>query len=91
MTIEDKKNIINDISKLTWACRRGMLELDVLLGNFLREAYDKLSLEDKSHFVSLLSCKDPEIFAWLMDYEVPKDPHILKITKMIRKHARSRV
>lgn len=89
--IEDKKNIINHISKLSWACRRGMYELDVLLGNFLKDAYMSLQFDDKLHFVSLLSCEDPKIYAWLMDYEVPEDPNLVRITNMIRDHARSRI
>ena len=84
-------DFINNMPKLKWACRRGMLELDVLLGNFLNEAYFKLSDEDKKNFVALLSCKDPELFAWLLGQEVPDDEGLAKMTDMIRKHARSRI
>lgn len=86
-----KKIFLDDIPQLTWACRRGMLELDVLLGNFLREAYPKLSLEDKALFVQLLSYSDPELFAWLMGRDVPEESGLLKITEMIRQHAKSRI
>ena len=69
--------------KLRWACRRGMLELDVILGNFLNEAYPALSEEDKERFVELLNCTDPELFAWLMGHEHPKDPDLSKIVEII--------
>ena len=34
-------------SKIFWHSRRGMLELDLLLVPFAREAFETLSLEDK--------------------------------------------
>ena len=37
-------------ARLRWACRRGMLELDVLFRPFVDEAYDDLSDEDKFIF-----------------------------------------
>lgn len=80
---------INNMSKLQWACRRGMLELDVLLGNFLNEAYSALPDADKHLFVNLLSCPDPEIFAWLMGRE-EADPEHQSIVEKIRAHVRSR-
>lgn len=86
----DKKIIVNDMSRLRWACRRGMLELDVILGNFLNEAYLSLELDDKQRFVDLLSCTDPELFAWLLGHEVPTDPDTLKMVEIIRRHGKSR-
>lgn len=80
-----------DQAKLQWACRRGMLELDVLLGNFLNEAYPALSLDDKNRFIALLKCSDPEIFSWLLGREKPEDEDLAFITKLIRHHAKSRI
>ena len=55
---------MNKISqkRLEWACRRGMLALDVLLRNFLREAYPKLSSDDQELFVHLLEENDQDLF-----------------------------
>ena len=91
MVPTNQKKILDNIPKLKWACRRGMLELDVLLGNFLTEAYPNLSLEEKQLFVELLECADPELFAWLMGYEIPTDARLATITNIIRHHARSRI
>lgn len=91
MSNNNETIFINNIAKLQWACRRGMLELDVILSNFLKEAYSSLSDEDKSHFVDLLSCPDPVLFDWLMGREMPEDAHLAKITEIIRNHAKSRI
>lgn len=88
---KDKNDLLENISKLQWACRRGMLELDVLLSNFLNEAYAAQALEDKLLFIELLSYEDPVIFAWIMGHETPAGAGMVKITEAIRQHARSRV
>lgn len=87
MQVDDR---INNFTRLKWACRRGMLELDVLLGNFLNEAYPGLSPEDQQRFTDLLDCTDPELFSWLLGREVPENPELAKITEAISRHARSR-
>lgn len=89
MNNNESNDIVNNIAKLEWACRRGMLELDVLLGNFLKHAYPSLPLEDKKRFVRLLECSDPELFSWLMGQVQPSDKDLAAITEVIRRHARS--
>lgn len=91
MERDDINNIVNNTARLQWACRRGMLELDVLLGNFLKEAYSQLLLEDKKLFVELLGCTDPELFAWLMGYKTPSDEGLARIINVLRCHAQSRI
>lgn len=90
MQDDEIKNMLSHPAKLEWACRRGMLELDVLLGNFLKEAYPSLTTDDKILFIKLLNSSDPELFAWIMGHETPADDSVIKITDMIRSHARSR-
>ena len=41
-------------ARLKWACRRGMLELDVLFLPFVDEAFDSLSYEQQEIFENLL-------------------------------------
>lgn len=90
MKDDNVNNFLDNIDKLRWSCRRGMLELDVLLGNFLTEAYSGLERADKERFVLLLNCTDPELFTWLMGRESPADADLARITDIIRQHAKSR-
>lgn len=90
MIPDHDSNILNNISKLKWACRRGMLELDVLLGNFVSEAYAGLTIEDKNLFIEFLTFSDPELFAWLLGSKTPTDPRIAYMVDRIRNHAQSR-
>jgi len=70
-------------SRLKWACRRGMLELDVLFTPFVEEAFDDLSFEDKELFEQLLTCDDPDLFAWFMGHQKCEDPELARMVAII--------
>ncbi|WP_417615973.1 succinate dehydrogenase assembly factor 2 [Oceanisphaera sp.] len=63
----------SDKPRLVWACRRGMLELDVILGPFVEHEYDGLNDEHKAVFRRLLECDDPDLFAWFMGHQRSND------------------
>jgi antitoxin CptB len=67
-----------------------MLELDVLLGNYLNEVYPTLSIKNKHLFIQLLNCSDPEILAWLLGETRPNNPLFTTIIEAIRHHAQAR-
>ncbi|MCK4743551.1 MAG: succinate dehydrogenase assembly factor 2 [Sulfuriflexus sp.] len=72
------------ITRLAWQCRRGMLELDLLLTNFLENGYTQLSSESKQAFVELLDIVDTELLEYLMGRHVHKEAHIQHVIEAIR-------
>jgi len=80
----DKKRI----SRMRWACRRGMLELDVLLGPFMDVAFDSLSDDDQILFERLLTSDDPDLFAWFMGHVKCEDPELARIVDVILKRVK---
>ena len=78
-----KKFQLDSKAKLKWACRRGMLELDVLFEPFVDEAYDALNDEQKFVFQRLLACEDPELFAWFMGHEHCEDEELRAMVSII--------
>lgn len=72
------------ISRVRWACRRGMLELDVLFQPFVEAHYEQMTLEDKNIFVRLLEGEDPVLFAWFMGHEKCLDPELSKMVIRVR-------
>lgn len=76
--------------RLRWSCRRGMLELDVLLEKFLESAYLKLDAQEQAIFVKLLDCSDQDLFNWFMAKEIPADPNFAEMVNKIRENARNR-
>jgi antitoxin CptB len=76
-------------SKLLWACRRGMLELDVLFMPFAQEVFDNLSEVDKFTFERLLSCDDPDLFSWFMGHKVCEDEALAEMVRVILKRGKA--
>jgi antitoxin CptB len=70
-------------ARLKWACRRGMLELDILFIPFVEEAYDALSLEQQYIFERLLTEQDPDLFAWFMGHKVCEDKELNAMVQLI--------
>lgn len=59
-------------ARIRWGCRRGMLELDLLLGRVLERHLTQWNVEEKQDFISLLEQADPDLMQWcLSDGPVP--------------------
>lgn len=71
------------LGRLKWACRRGMLELDVLFLPFVEQAFDDLSDGEKLVFERLLTCDDPDLFAWFMGHKKCDDPDLATIVQKV--------
>jgi antitoxin CptB len=74
--------------KLRWACRRGMLELDILLAPFVEHGYDALTDAEKLIFERLLACDDPDLFAWFMGHATSPDPQLQALVQVILNRVR---
>lgn len=74
-------------SRLKWACRRGMLELDVLFMPFVEEGFQQLSEDQKVTFERLLTSDDPDLYAWFMGHQKCEDVEF----KSMIEHILSRV
>ena len=73
------------INKLRLQCRRGMLELDILLERILEHDYVLLSFSEQAAFARLLDYSDPELLVWLTGQEDPLDPELALLMDHIRK------
>ena len=71
-------------SRLFWQCRRGMLELDILLQDFLDHGYGALDEKERSSFEELLTCHDNLLLEYLMGRTVPSDPVLASLVTKVR-------
>jgi antitoxin CptB len=71
-------------AKLGWHCRRGMLELDLILNRFTQSQIDSLTETQLKAFEALLTCTDPELFSWLMGHSSPADRELVEIVEFIK-------
>ncbi|MEC6798977.1 MULTISPECIES: succinate dehydrogenase assembly factor 2 [Photobacterium] len=71
-------------ARVKWACRRGMLELDVLVMPFFEECFDDLSEQEQRDFISLLTCDDPDLFKWMMQHgRSDNTAHAMMVDKIV--------
>lgn len=77
--LKQSEEILKDKRRLVWACRRGMVELDVLFMPFADEVYDDLSPREQALFRRLLTCDDPDLFAWIMGHVECPDAELKEI------------
>lgn len=76
-----------DRGRLRWKCRRGMLELDLVLLSFLDKHYDALTEQQKKTFEKLLEEQDPTLHSWFMRQAIPEDKEIADMVEYIRHSA----
>jgi antitoxin CptB len=72
---------------MRWKCRRGMLELDLLLRGFLDSGYGALEEPDRRCFDRILDYPDAVLLEWLMGRIRPADKDVARLIEKIRSSA----
>ncbi len=70
-------------ARLKWACRRGMLELDVLFMPFVETGFHELDDNQKEIFERLLTSDDPDLYAWFMGHQSCEDKEFADMITLI--------
>ena len=76
-------------NRLVWRCRRGILELDLLLRGFLEDGYEQMDEDGQGGFVKLLELPDQELFEYLLEQKNPKDGEIASVVEEICRTAKA--
>jgi antitoxin CptB len=76
----------NRKAKIKWNCRRGMLELDLMLKSFSENNLDNLSESQVCAFEKLLEMQDPDIYHWLTTENILKEEELADIVSTIRSY-----
>ena len=77
-------NTLSSPARLRWACRRGMLELDLLLLPFFEQVFAKLNQQEQKLFEQLLGCNDQELYNWLIKHESVTYPELASLVERVR-------
>lgn len=78
---------MSELARLRWKCRRGMLELDLLLRDFLDHGYAQLDDDATQRFDALLDYPDAVLLEWMMGRMQPADKDVAKLVEQIRSSA----
>ncbi len=72
-------------ARLKWRCRRGMKELDMLLGRWLEKSWPEAGDEWRRSFEWLLEQPDPDLADWLIGGTRPADAnHAALVDDIVR-------
>ena len=73
-------------ARLRWRCRRGMKELDVLLGRWLECGWPEAGDDRRRSFEWLLEQPDPDLADWLIGGGRPADAnHAALVDDIVRR------
>jgi antitoxin CptB len=75
---------MDDLGRLRWQCRRGMLELDLLLRRFVDTGYEALPSAEREAFGRLLDYPDDTLLELLMGRMTSTEGVITRVIQKIR-------
>ena len=76
---------MSDMDRLRWSCRRGLLELDLVLQRFLNEEYPSLGAEQRETFNRLLRLQDNDLLDLAMGRADKSDKEFGVLVNLMRK------
>ncbi len=76
-----------ELARTRWRCRRGLLELDLLLLRFVEYGYAGLDPAQRAAFERMLTLADTELLGLLQGESKPTDPEWARLVDIIRCHA----
>ena len=76
---------ITEYSELKWRCRRGMLELDILLNSYLDKNYSTMSQQQGDLFSEVLDYPDQVLFDLLLGNMQSSDARVNRLVSEIQR------
>jgi antitoxin CptB len=73
-----------EIDRIRWRCRRGLLELDLVLGAFVRNELERLPAAEVALFGRLLDAADNDLWDWVSARDEPADAELVGLVRRLR-------
>jgi antitoxin CptB len=75
---------MGELDRIRWSCRRGLLELDLVLERFVTDHYERLNQREKNVFSELLKLPDNDLLDLAMGRADTTDPEYGDLIKLMR-------
>ncbi len=72
------------IERVRWRCRRGLLELDIVLGRFIEQRYPSLDNEQRVVFDELLDLADNDLWDLITGKKEPTLAHSREVLDWLK-------
>ena len=73
-----------ELNRLRWRCRRGLLELDIVLSRFIDSHYSSLTAEEKTSFIELLTEADNDLWEMISGVNATSTAHNEHVLSLLR-------
>ena len=75
---------MSGLGRIRWDCRRGMLELDIVLDRFLAQHFERLTPLEVATFKELLSLPDHDLWGMIQGEKMDGDDNIKRVLQLLR-------
>ncbi|PXW88225.1 antitoxin CptB [Nitrosomonas sp. Nm84] len=76
---------MKEFERARWRCRRGLLELDIVLQRFMDQYYRQLDQHGLEQFERLLSLPDNDLWDLITARQVTTDDNLQQIVELLQK------
>lgn len=76
---------MKEFERARWRCRRGLLELDIVLQRFMDQHYRQLDQHGLEQFERLLSLPDNDLWDLITARQVTTDDNLQQIVELLQK------
>jgi len=73
-----------DLDRVRWRCRRGLLELDLILKRFLETHFDRLDARQRDLFIQLLDESDNDLLDWTLGRKESFESRYQSLVELLR-------
>ena len=73
-----------DLGRIRWQCRRGLLELDLILERFSRAHLERLDARQLELFAELLAFPDNDLLGLVMGRSAAADSRYEELVRLLR-------
>jgi antitoxin CptB len=75
---------MKELERVRWRCRRGLLELDIVLGRFIEQRYPTLDDRQRVVFDELLDLPDNDLWDLIAGKKEPTQAHSLEVLDWLK-------
>ena len=75
---------MKELDRIHWRCRRGMLELDIVLQGFVNKHYMQLDEIELKHFDTLLSLPDNDLWDMITSKKKVEDIKLQPVLELLQ-------
>ncbi len=75
---------MKELDRIRWRCRRGMLELDIVLQGFVNKHYMQLDETELKDFDALLSLPDNDLWDMITSKKKAEDIKLQPVLQLLR-------